>query len=179
MKSKKIAFVIFIIGYLMLGNNGIQAMTVIDNVSYPSTIQVGDSFDVDVVFEYRYALDCLYGDYIWLYYDYGPNPVTSAFTLNIEKTIIEIRPHIVTITVDTSDMNDLVADDIFRFRIQYIKGSERTDGTGGLYDMGIGHSANFDIGVELEDPVDPNATALYFMPIALIGLAIIYMKKHR
>ena len=116
-----------------------KALTQIDRVIYPETIKLGKTFEIEVVFDYSSRVgDCLYGDFIWIYYRFDADPYMDFFnnykivTVNISDLPDYPQPSSVVATIDTSDIIYDV-DDIFLFKIKYINGYE-SGGT--IYDSG-------------------------------------------
>ncbi len=152
--------------------------TRIDNITHPDTVKIGKTFEIIASFDYPTTSDCLWGDYIYLYYGVGFNPVIDyrqSITITLPDTP---RPINVIIEIDTSSFACEV-NDTFIFRVEYTTG------------MIIGDTV-YKSGEILTDPREITITDKTFSTteliyvysgsalagLLLIGLSV-YLKKRR
>ncbi|MCG3255972.1 MAG: hypothetical protein KAU62_07800, partial [Candidatus Heimdallarchaeota archaeon] len=111
LKRTKIALISLTTLCLLLSCSYSQAVINITNIDHPLTVKLGESFNVVVTFEYTSTHNCLYGDYIWLYYDCGFSPyVNLEGSQYIAKSISTPKPSFVTIKANTSEITCAVND---------------------------------------------------------------------
>lgn len=160
--------------------------TTIDTVTHPESVKIGKSFEVEVFFNYSYSpSSCLYGDYIWLFYDVSPNPYVD-FTQYITKTITELRPPSVSIKIDTLDL-DCAINDTFMFRIRFNEGIETCPTCPPedrkVYDEGNVTTENYELTIVEEIERWTNFAVVspisIIAPILILSIALIVTKRKK
>ena len=154
-----------------------KALTQIDRVIYPETIKLGKTLEIEVVFDYSSrAADCLYGNYIWIYYRFNDDPYTDFFnnykslTVNISDLPNFPRPAIVVAKINTSDVTYDI-DDIFLFKIKYINGYESGDT---IYDSGTILSEFYEITSVKEASLSATITII---PLLILSTTVLIRNK--
>ena len=179
LKKTKIALISVTLLCLLLSCTHTGAVINITNIEHPPTVKQGKSFNVVVTFEYTTTHNCLYGDYIWLYYDVGFIPsVNLEGSQYIAKSISTPEPSVVTIKVNTSEITCAV-NDTFRFRIKYNEGYKETP-TSEIFNQGNATSGNYDITI-IENP-KLTRTNISFLAVILPLFAVatvIFLRKRR
>ena len=98
-------------------------------IEYPLEVRLGETIDINIIFDYEYDTDCIYSSRIWFYCSVN-NEITTSWTSGISKTMYNLdnypRPANVPWAFNTSVMfgGTLEEGDIFRFRIKFTKGVE-------------------------------------------------------
>ncbi len=93
----------------------------LSDVDYPATVEIGETFEIIVSFDYPRDIDCLWGDHIYLYYDVGVIPVID-YRQNVPVALPETpKPVNIIIEIDTSTVVCEV-NDTFIFRVEYTTG---------------------------------------------------------
>lgn len=183
MKNKSIILLSVIMVCLMSSCLYTEAYyTDIESVTYPETVIIGKSFEVTVNFDYSYPTSSLYGDYVYLYYAVGLNPVVDFtseqyFAVSIKDldNAPTPNPSSVVIEVDTGIFNCEI-NDTFRFKIKFNKGMY-FEATGNRYDMGTVTSDNYDL-MLIENP-NKIDFPLISIPIALLFLCAVFVVQKK
>jgi len=189
MKSKKTKVALIsltLLCLLLLSCTHTHALPNVINVSHPSEVRIGKTFTVVVEFEYEHALDCLYGDYIWLYYACSINPwvdITGSqyFTGSITE-FSEHKPASISIGIDLSEI-DCTPDDTFRFRIKHISGIIDAASPTGVAIQGTFYTENYDVlitGTEKTTGTErTDGTYISFLAVILPIVATIVLLRRR
>lgn len=179
MKNKSIILLSVIMVCLMSSCLYTEAYyTTIEGVTYPETAIIGKTFEITVNFDYAYDSCSLYGDYVYLYYAVGLNPIVDFtseqyFAVSIKDldNAPTPNPSSVVIEVDTGVFNCEI-NDTFRFRIRFRQGLY-FEFSGNYYDVGTVTSDNYDL-MLIETP-NKISFFLISIPIALLFLCVVFV----
>ncbi len=179
MKNKSIILLSVIMVCLMSSCLYTEAYyTTIEGVTYPETAIIGKTFEITVNFDYAYDSCSLYGDYVYLYYAVGLNPIVDFtseqyFAVSIKDldNAPTPNPSSVVIEVDTGVFNCEI-NDTFRFRIRFRQGLY-FESSGNYYDVGTVTSDNYDL-MLIENP-NKISFFLISIPIALLFLCVVFV----
>ena len=169
MKTKTALFSIIVIS-LFIGSIGVQANCLYE-IESPETVVIGDSFVIKVLFTYETDADCLYGDYVHLFYSinnlYVPESLLGDNILYQGISSLNPRPDSVSFTIFTaSEKYDLSVGDIFRFKVKYQIGSLWADGS--VHRYGVICSETYSVTI-----TDTSATETSVLFVSILSTLLI------
>ena len=179
MKARKLLLAsisVFIIGLFITANcNALTTHT----VEYPSTVKLGESFTINIVFDYELEFNCLYGISIWFFWMVN-DEVASSWTTGLTKNIYNLenhpRPTNVSWTFDTTVFahSSLETDDVIQFRIKYKTGHETNSI---IYFEGIIMTPTYEITIGETPTEKTNAVSIIISSILILSAALIKRNK--
>ena len=127
MKIRKQTAIFIIVIFTILIASNTNAITTTHTVEYPTHVKLGETFTVNIEFNYALEENCLYGLYIW-FHSMVNDEITTTWTSGLQKYIYTLenypRPTNVSWTFNTLIMHSgtLETDDIIKFKISYKTG---------------------------------------------------------
>ena len=98
-------------------------------VEYPTSVELGETIELNLIFNYELATDCLYSSKVYIYWSVN-NEISSTWTSGISKYVSNSpRPTNVSWIFDTLIMygGALEIDDVIRFKFMYKMGVENIE----------------------------------------------------
>lgn len=182
MKFKKLTTIsisIFFIVLFVAANS--NAITTTHTVEYPTYVKLGESFTINIVFDYELDCNCLYGLYIWLH-SMVNDEITSHWTTGGQKYIYKLenypRPSNVSWTLDTLVMyyGTLETDDVIKFKIVYKTGYD--NGYIITFEARV-ITSHYEITIGEETTTNETNTANFTIPVLILSAALIFTKRKK
>ena len=174
----------------------VEATPILGTMEFPESIRADETFEIKSNWIYLTTTRCFYGDYIWLFYAVGVNPVFDYNDPN-HQIVVDITgfPDFPTpnYTIIEVDMRYLyytpLEGDIFRFKIKWIVGYYSGDDIGQsntryseIYEISSIKEARTETTDPTEtttDPTDETGLPIIVFGIALFSLAAITIKRRK
>ena len=155
------------------------AVTTMPSPIYPSTVELGEKFQINIIFEYPFESDCLYGESIWIYYEVAPNPVNvyaNLLTVSIADLEGFPQPTSVLVEFDTATLSCQV-NDTFSFIVKAKRGQTFDDGDTINY-LGMTTSALHKITIVESEKVSLSAVSA-IAPLLVLSVVVLIRKKRK
>lgn len=141
-------------------------------VECPTSVELGETIELNLIFDYELATDCLYSSKVYIYWSVN-NETSSTWTSGMYKYVSNFpRPTNVSWIFDTSVMyyGALEIGDVIRFKFLYTMGVENIE-LNCIYFLGYLHTDTYEVTIG-EITTERTSFIIAFTPIIVLAIAL-------